>query len=59
MSERHLPVADATLNSHMALYVAKHRRVRKMSTPTREMGRFPDGIWRDLGVIVTMGRASS
>ena len=38
-SELCLPLANVTLNSHLSIFVAKHRHVRQMSTPdTTAMG---------------------
>ena len=52
-----LRIENVTLNSHLALFVAKHRHVFQMlSSYNMAMGRFLDVVWCDLSAICTMGR---
>ena len=55
--ECHLPIANISLNSYLALFVAIHRNVIQMFTRhNRAMCRFLYVVWWDLSVIFRMGR---
>ena len=44
-SERHIRIANVTLNSHLVLFVTEHRHVLQMlSSDTWAMGRFLDVV---------------